>query len=89
MRVSAGRRSARRSVYRKLMPGYEVPDRGPVVSTVSLDEGEAARCGARLARGFAGRERARLRDPAVMRRIGDALAKLNGCARRRRLANRP
>src|SRR5258708_25311299 len=53
-----------------------VPHRGPVVSTISLEEAEQLYAARAVLEGFAGRECARLRDPAVVRRIGDALAKL-------------
>jgi DNA-binding GntR family transcriptional regulator len=53
-----------------------VPHRGPVVSTISLDEAKQLYAARAVLEGFAGRECARLRDPAVVRRIGDALARL-------------
>src|SRR5258705_4749277 len=52
------------------------PHRGPVVSTISLEEAKQLYAARAVLEGFAGRECARLRDPAVVRRIGDALAKL-------------
>jgi DNA-binding GntR family transcriptional regulator len=53
-----------------------VPHRGPVVSTISLEEAKQLYAARAVLEGFAGRECARLRDPAVVRRIGDALARL-------------
>ena len=53
-----------------------VPHRGPLVSTISLEEAKQLYAARAVLEGFAGRECARLRDPAVVRRIGDALAKL-------------
>src|SRR5258708_20059787 len=53
-----------------------VPHRGPVVSTISLDEAKQLYAARAVLEGFAGRECARLRDPAVVRRIGDALTRL-------------
>ena len=53
-----------------------VPHRGPVVSTISLDEARQLYAARAVLEGFAGRECARLRDPAVVRRIGDALTRL-------------
>src|SRR6195952_3126960 len=53
-----------------------VPHRGPVVSTISLDEARQLYAARAVLEGFAGRECARLHDPAVVRRIGDALTKL-------------
>ena len=53
-----------------------VPHRGPVVSTISLEEAKQLYAARAVLEGFAGRECARLRDPAVVRRIGDALVKL-------------
>ena len=53
-----------------------VPHRGPVVSTISLEEAKQLYAARAVLEGFAGRECARLHDPAVVRRIGDASAKL-------------
>src|SRR3954451_13755737 len=53
-----------------------VPHRGPMVSTISLEEAKQLYAARAVLEGFAGRECARLRDPAVVRRIGDALARL-------------
>ncbi|HEY8337449.1 MAG TPA: GntR family transcriptional regulator [Tardiphaga sp.] len=53
-----------------------VPHRGPVVSTISLEEAKQLYAARGILEGFAGRECARLRDPDVVRRIGSALVKL-------------
>jgi DNA-binding GntR family transcriptional regulator len=53
-----------------------VPHRGPVVSTVSLEEARQLYAARAVLEGFAGRECARLRDPAVVRRMGNALTRL-------------
>jgi DNA-binding GntR family transcriptional regulator len=53
-----------------------VPHRGPVVSTINLAEAKQLYAARAVLEGFAGRECARLREPAVVRRIGDALGKL-------------
>src|SRR5215813_2816138 len=53
-----------------------VPHRGPMVSTISLEEAKQLFAARALLEGFAGRECARLRDPEVVRRIGDALTRL-------------
>jgi len=53
-----------------------VPHRGPVVSTISLEEARQLYAARAVLEGFAGRECARLRDPDVVRRIGEALARL-------------
>ena len=53
-----------------------VPHRGPMVSTISLDEARQLYAARAVLEGFAGRECARLHDPAVVRRIGDALTRL-------------
>src|ERR1700748_1586730 len=53
-----------------------VPHRGPVVSTVSLEEARQLYDARAVLEGFAGRECARLRDPLVARRMGDALTRL-------------
>ena len=53
-----------------------VPHRGPMVSTISLEEARQLYDARAVLEGFAGRECARLRDPEVVRRIGDALARL-------------
>jgi DNA-binding GntR family transcriptional regulator len=47
-----------------------------VVSTVSLEEARQLYAARAVLEGFAGRECARLRDPAVVRRMGDALTRL-------------
>ncbi|WP_407180617.1 GntR family transcriptional regulator [Bradyrhizobium sp. STM 3562] len=57
-----------------------VPHRGPVVSTISLDEAKELYAARAVLEGFAGRECARLHDPVVVRRIGEALAKLKTAA---------
>src|ERR1700750_2284658 len=57
-----------------------VPHRGPVVSTISLEEAEQLYAARAVLEGFAGRECARLHDPAVVRRIGDALTRLKAAA---------
>jgi DNA-binding GntR family transcriptional regulator len=57
-----------------------VPHRGPVVSTISLEEAKQLYAARAVLEGFAGRECARLRDPAVVRRIGDALVRLKAAA---------
>ena len=53
-----------------------VPHRGPMVSTISLEEAKQLYAARAVLEGFAGRECARLRDPVVVRRIGDALTRL-------------
>jgi DNA-binding GntR family transcriptional regulator len=53
-----------------------VPHRGPVVSTISLEEARQLYAARAVLEGFAGRECARLHDPAVAHTIGNALAKL-------------
>src|ERR1700742_4025515 len=53
-----------------------VPHRGPVVSTISLEEAEQLYAARAVLEGFAGRECARLHDPAIARRLGDAVVKL-------------
>jgi DNA-binding GntR family transcriptional regulator len=53
-----------------------VPHRGPVVSTISLEEARQLYDARAVLEGFAGRECARLRDPAVVRRMGAALTRL-------------
>jgi DNA-binding GntR family transcriptional regulator len=54
-----------------------VPHRGPVVSTISLEEAKQLYAARAVLEGFAGRECARLHhDPAIARRLGDAVAKL-------------
>jgi DNA-binding GntR family transcriptional regulator len=57
-----------------------VPHRGPVVSTISLEEARQLYDARAVLEGFAGRECARLRDPDVVRRIGDALTRLKAAA---------
>src|SRR6202000_2660378 len=53
-----------------------VPHRGPMVSTISLEEARQLYAARAVLEGFAGRECARLHDPIVVRRIGDALTRL-------------
>lgn len=53
-----------------------VPHRGPVVSTISLEEARQLYAARAVLEGYAGRECARLRDPAVVRRMGEALTRL-------------
>src|SRR3984885_3613075 len=53
-----------------------VPHRGPVVSTISLEEARQLYAARAVLEGFAGRECARLHDPAVVRKIGEALGRL-------------
>ncbi len=53
-----------------------VPHRGPMVSTISLEEARQLYAARAVLEGFAGRECARLHDPAVVRRIGNALTRL-------------
>jgi DNA-binding GntR family transcriptional regulator len=53
-----------------------VPHRGPMVSTISLEEARQLYAARAVLEGFAGRECARHRDPEVVRRIGEALARL-------------
>ncbi|WP_298255807.1 GntR family transcriptional regulator [Bradyrhizobium sp.] len=53
-----------------------VPHRGPAVSTISLEEARQLYAARAVLEGFAGRECARLRDPAVARRMGGALTRL-------------
>ena len=57
-----------------------VPHRGPVVSTISLEEARQLYAARAVLEGFAGRECARLRDPDVVHRIGDALTRLKAAA---------
>lgn len=57
-----------------------VPHRGPVVSTISLEEAKQLYDARAVLEGFAGRECARLRDPDVVHRIGDALTRLKAAA---------
>jgi DNA-binding GntR family transcriptional regulator len=57
-----------------------VPHRGPVVSTISLDEAKQLYDARAVLEGFAGRECARLCDPDVVHRIGDALTRLKAAA---------
>jgi DNA-binding GntR family transcriptional regulator len=59
-----------------------VPHRGPVVSTISLEEARQLYAARAVLEGFAGRECARLHDPAVVRRIGDALSRLKAALAR-------
>jgi DNA-binding GntR family transcriptional regulator len=53
-----------------------VAHRGPVVSTISLEEARQLYAARGVLEGFAGRECARLRDPQVVSRIGGALVRL-------------
>ena len=57
-----------------------VPHRGPVVSTISLEEAKQLYAARAVLEGFAGRECARLRDSDVVLRIGDALTRLKAAA---------
>src|SRR5215471_19681693 len=57
-----------------------VPHRGPVVSTISLEEARQLYAARAVLEGFAGRECARLHDPHVVRRIGNALTRLKAAA---------
>ena len=59
-----------------------VPHRGPVVSTISLEEARQLYAARAVLEGFAGRECARLHDPAVVRRIGHALSRLKAALAR-------
>ena len=47
---------------------HHVPHRGPVVSTISLEEAKQLYVARAVLEGFAGRECARLHDPVVVRR---------------------
>jgi DNA-binding GntR family transcriptional regulator len=62
-----------------------VPHRGPVVSTISLEEARQLYDARAVLEGFAGRECARLRDPDVVQRIGEALTRLKAAAARQDL----
>jgi DNA-binding GntR family transcriptional regulator len=53
-----------------------VPHRGPMVSTISLEEARQLYAARAVLEGYAGRECARLHDPAVVRKIGEALTRL-------------
>ncbi|MBX9650429.1 MAG: GntR family transcriptional regulator [Xanthobacteraceae bacterium] len=55
---------------------HTIPHRGPVVSTISLEEAKQLYAARAVLEGFAGRECARVHDPDIVRRIGDALVKL-------------
>jgi DNA-binding GntR family transcriptional regulator len=57
-----------------------VPHHGPVVSTISLEEARQLYAARAVLEGFAGRECARLCDPDVVHRIGDALTRLKAAA---------
>lgn len=57
-----------------------VPHRGPVVSTISHEEAKQLYAARAVLEGFAGRECARMRDPDVVHRIGDALTRLKAAA---------
>jgi DNA-binding GntR family transcriptional regulator len=53
-----------------------IPHRGPMVSTISLEEARQLYDARALLEGFAGRECARLRDPIAARRMENALVRL-------------
>jgi DNA-binding GntR family transcriptional regulator len=53
-----------------------IPHRGPVVSTISLEEAKQLYAARAVLEGYAGRECARLHDPVIARRIGAALVRL-------------
>jgi DNA-binding GntR family transcriptional regulator len=53
-----------------------VPHRGPMVSTISLEEARQLYAARAVLEGYAGRECARLHDPAVVRKIGEALGRM-------------
>src|ERR1700742_2007746 len=53
-----------------------VPHRGPMVSTISLEEARHLYAPRAVLEGSAGREGPRLHDPAVVRKIGEALTRL-------------
>ena len=57
-----------------------VPHRGPMVSTISVEEARQLYAARAVLEGFAGRECARLHDPQMVRRIGDALTRLKAAA---------
>src|SRR6516164_8056086 len=57
-----------------------VPHRGPVVSTITIEEARQLYAARAMLEGFAGRECARLCDEKVVRRIGDALTRLKAAA---------
>ncbi|NOJ45916.1 GntR family transcriptional regulator [Bradyrhizobium archetypum] len=57
-----------------------VPHRGPVVSTISLEEAKQLYAARAVLEGYAGRECARLHDPDVVHRIGNALTRLKAAA---------
>jgi DNA-binding GntR family transcriptional regulator len=57
-----------------------VPHRGPVVSTISLEEAKQLYAARAVLEGFAGRECARLHDPVIGRRIGEALVRLKAAS---------
>lgn len=57
-----------------------IPHRGPVVSTISVSEARQLYAARAVLEGFAGRECARLHNPDVARRIGEALARLKAAA---------
>lgn len=63
-----------------------VPHRGPVVSTITLEEARQLYAARAMLEGFAGRECARLCDEKVVRRIGDALTRLKAAAAKQDLA---
>jgi DNA-binding GntR family transcriptional regulator len=57
-----------------------IPHRGPVVSTISLEEARQLYAARAVLEGFAGRECARLHDPVIINRIGEALVKLKAAS---------
>ena len=57
-----------------------VPHRGPVVSTISLEEATQLYAARAVLEGFAARECARLHDPVIVRRIGEALVRLKAAS---------
>ncbi|MDX3971753.1 MAG: GntR family transcriptional regulator [Bradyrhizobium sp.] len=61
---------------------HNVPHRGPVVSTISLEEARQLYAARAVLEGFAGRECARFHDAEVARRIGETLTRLKAAAAR-------
>jgi DNA-binding GntR family transcriptional regulator len=57
-----------------------VAHRGPVVSTISVEEAEQLYAARALLEGFAGRECARKKDPEIVRRLRSALKRLKAGA---------
>ncbi len=57
-----------------------VAHRGPVVSTITYTEAQQLYAARAVLEGFAGRECARICNPVIVRRIGDALARLKNAA---------